>query len=144
MASIPREMRGHTRPRPTLMRVTRPEKFSVSFLMRVTVLQTFSCHTWQGIRWHEDAIHIEYTDDDYVLGTYYITVYGFESTIFTITVDLTVVGFDEPSIVLLNGLPQVRCLDLCVSRKDTSLLESKRCRSRGNSEMMRLEKNEGW
>lgn len=75
--------------------------------------------TWRGMSFGGDAVHIDYTDKDYIVGTYYVSVFAWANTTFTImasVADLSnaddsnsddIVPYDHP---LINGVPQTGIL----------------------------------
>lgn len=71
-------------------------------------------HTWESNRWDgSENIYIEPNDllkDNFTTGTYYISVYGYESTVFSITADSYKVDAGRNRVVLYNAFPQVQYL----------------------------------
>jgi len=75
-------------------------------------------HTWASNQWQygADSVFIELADTNYKLGVYYIAVYGYDSTVFTVTANAILVDQnpnDATEVRLYNIFPQVRIL--CVS-----------------------------
>lgn len=66
--------------------------------------------TWSATNFGGDVVHIDsQTDRNFIVGTYYIAVYAFTNTSFTITasvVDLSTANNATGDVLLINGSPQ--------------------------------------
>jgi hypothetical protein len=71
-------------------------------------------YTWRATQYGADTIGIEYTDPHYVWshgsnsGIYYISVYAYENTTFTITASMIDASDNDTShdVILISGQPQ--------------------------------------
>jgi hypothetical protein len=67
-------------------------------------------YQWKAVAYGSDAINIDYTDPNYIQGTYYIAVYAYTNTTFTLVVtvtDLSNANTSNNYLVLVNGVPQL-------------------------------------
>jgi len=67
-------------------------------------------YQWKSTAWGYDAIDIDYTDPNYIQGVYYIAVYAFRNSSFSLLVsvtDLSNINSTDRTQILVNGVPQV-------------------------------------
>lgn len=70
-------------------------------------------HTWSSMAYGADAVNIDYKDPNYKVGLYYISVYGWRNTTFSILASVTDLSRNDTSdyIALINGQPQIGFLE---------------------------------